>query len=247
MRIIRVSDYDEMSKKAARLIASQVLLKEDSVLGLATGSSPEGMYKELIKMYEDELVDFTDVTTFNLDEYVGLDKNNEHSYRYYMDSKFFNNVNMKEENINVPNGMSSNLEFECNAYEEKIAKYNGIDMQILGIGRNGHIGFNEPDIKFEAVTHVVKLDESTIEDNARFFSSKDLVPRAAVSVGIKTIMQARKIILLAYGEEKAEAIYGMLYGKIVPTLPASVLQLHPDVTIIVDSDASRLLDKNIDK
>lgn len=241
MRIIKVKDYQELSLTAARLIASQVLLKENSVIGLATGSTPEGMYKELVKMYENNLVNFESVISFNLDEYVGLEENHKESYSYYMKDRLFSHVNINKDNIHIPNGNSTDIEEECKNYEKLIEEQGGIDMQILGIGRNGHIGFNEPDVKFEAVTHVVELDDQTRKDNSRFFNSIEEVPTKAISMGIKRIMQSKKIILMAYGVEKADAIYGMIHGKIDPKLPASVLQLHPDVTVILEEGASSRL------
>ncbi|QEK12422.1 glucosamine-6-phosphate deaminase [Crassaminicella thermophila] len=245
MRIICVDDYDEMSKKAANIVASQIILKPDSILGLATGATPLGMYKYLVKTYKDGHIDFEQVKTFNLDEYYGLDKENKQSYYYYMHENFFKFINISKESVNIPNGMAKDIYQESLEYERKIRQCGGIDLQVLGIGRNGHIGFNEPDIKFEALTHMVNLDEQTINDNSRFFDSMEDVPTKAISMGIKTIMHARKILLLASGKEKADAIYGAIYGKITPKLPASVLQLHPDVMFIVDKEAASKL--NLEK
>lgn len=242
MRVICVDNYEQMSQKAARMVASQTILKPDSVLGLATGSTPLGMYKELIKSYEAGHIDFEEIVTFNLDEYYDLDKENEQSYDYYMKSNFFNHINIKSENTNIPNGKANDIFKEAMNYERKIRNAGGLDLQVLGIGRNGHIGFNEPDLKFEASTHMVKLDEQTIKDNSRFFDNIEDVPTKAISMGVKTIMHAKKIILLASGKEKADAIYEAIYGKITPNLPASVLQLHPDVVFIVDKEASSRLD-----
>ncbi|QZY56434.1 glucosamine-6-phosphate deaminase [Crassaminicella profunda] len=242
MRIICVDNYDQMSKKAANIVASQLILKPDSVLGLATGATPLGMYKQLIKTYEEGHIDFEEVTTFNLDEYCDLNKEDEQSYYYYMYENFFKHININIKNLNIPNGRAMDIHKESLEYERKIRKSGGIDLQVLGIGRNGHIGFNEPDIKFEALTHMVKLDEQTIEDNSRFFDSIKDVPTKAISMGIKTIMHAKKIILLASGKEKAEVIYGAIYGKITPELPASVLQLHPDVVFVMDKEAASKLD-----
>lgn len=240
MRFVCVENYEEMSKKAADIVASQLILKPNSVLGLATGSTPLGMYQELVKTYQEGHIDFAEVTTFNLDEYYGINKENEQSYYYYMNENFFKNINTNQ--VYIPNGMAEDIHKECNEYERRIRSSGGIDLQVLGIGRNGHIGFNEPDIKFEALTHMVMLDEQTIEDNSRFFESIDDVPTKAISMGIKTIMHTRKIILLASGKEKADAVYGAIHGKITPELPASVLQLHPDVVFIVDKEASLKLD-----
>lgn len=241
MNILIVKDYNEMSRKAANIVVSQITLKPDSVIGLATGDTPKKMYEEIVELYNNGDVDFAQVKTFNLDEYYGLRKENPESYYYYMMENLFNHVNINKENINIPNGMAENIERECEEYEKRIEKAGGIDLQVLGIGRNGHIGFNEPDLKFEGKTHLVKLDEDTIKANSRFFDSIEEVPKLAISMGIKTIMHARKIILLASGKEKSEAIYKAVNGKITPELPASVLQLHPDVTLIVDKEAASLL------
>lgn len=242
MRIICVNNYEEMSKKAANVVTSQLILKPDSVLGFATGSTPLGMYKQLVKTYKAGHIDFKETTTFNLDEYYGLNKKNKQSYYFYMYENFFKHINIDMNGVNIPNGMAKNIDKECFEYERKIRSGGGIDLQVLGIGRNGHIGFNEPDIKFEALTHMVKLDEQTIKDNSRFFDSIEAVPTKAISMGIKTIMRTKRIILLASGKEKADAISGAIYGKIIPELPASVLQLHPDVIFIVDKEAASKLD-----
>ena len=241
MRIIKVSTYEELSKKAAQMIASQLILKPNSVLGLATGSTPIGTYEELVRMYKSSDIDFYNTVTFNLDEYHGLSPENEQSYIYFMKDKLFKHVNIRTENIHIPSGQAQNIDAECSAYDNKILDFGGIDIQLLGIGRNGHIGFNEPDVKFEALTHLVELDTDTIEANARFFDSIEEVPTQAISMGIKNIMHARKIVLVACGREKAETIQKMIHGDIVPELPASVLQLHPDVTVIVDEEAGALI------
>jgi len=241
MRIIVVDNYEEMSKKAAMMIASQVMLKPNSILGLATGDTPLGMYKELILLYNKNEVDFKEVTTFNLDEYYGLNRENPESYYNYMIVNLFNNININRENINVPDGMAKDVNASCEYYENKIKALGGIDMQVLGIGGNGHIGFNEPDVNFEAQTHLVNLDEETIEANSRFFDSIADVPVKAISMGIKTIMNSKKIILLANGINKAESIERAIKGKISPKVPASILQLHNDVTIILDKEAASLL------
>ena len=238
MRIIVTDDYDGMSKKAADIVASQIILKPDSVVGLATGGTPIGFYRELIKIYKEGKFSFSEVKTFNLDEYYDLDKNNEQSYHCYMRENLFRHIDIKLENVNIPEGTAENIEFECESYEKKIKRAGGIDIQVLGIGINGHIGFNEPDIKFEARTHLVNLDEETIEANSRFFNSIEEVPKSAISMGIKTIMHAKKIVLLAAGSEKANVIEKMIKGSITPDLPASILQLHPDVTLILDKEAA---------
>lgn len=241
MKLIVVKNYEEMSKKAATIMASQVVLKPNSVLGLATGDTPLGMYRELITKYNENEVDFSQVKTFNLDEYYGIEKSNNQSYYYYMTNNFFKHVNVNSDYINIPDGAAMDIQEECSNYESKIREAGGIDIQVLGIGVNGHIGFNEPDVSFEAQTHLVHLDEKTIESNARFFDSIDEVPVKAISMGIKTIMQSKKIILLACGESKADAIYKTIKGKISPEVPASILQLHQDVTIILDEGAAKNL------
>lgn len=241
MKVIVVNNYEEMSIKAAQIVASQIILKEESILGLATGSTPIGMYKELIKLYEQKIIDFEKTKTFNLDEYFGLNRDNDQSYYYYMRNNLFNHINIKTENTNIPDGTAKDIHEECINYEEKIKKAGGIDLQVLGIGTNGHIGFNEPDIKFESTTHLVNLDEETIKANSRFFDSIDEVPKQAISMGIKTIMHSKKIVLLANGKNKADAIYGTVKGNITPELPASILQLHNDVYIIVDKEAASKL------
>lgn len=246
MRIIVAANYHEMSKKAADIVASQVILKPESVVGLATGGTPVGFYRELIKIHKDGKFSFKDVKTFNLDEYYGLDKDNTQSYHYYMMKNLFNHIDINIENINIPSGTAKDIEVECKAYEARIKNAGGIDIQVLGIGTNGHIGFNEPDVKFEAITHLVNLDEETIEANSRFFNSIEEVPKSAISMGIKTIMHAKKIVLLASGSEKAKVIERMMNGDITPDLPASILQLHPDVTLILDKDAaSELIEEDV--
>lgn len=241
MRIIIVENYEEMSKKAAAMMASQIILKPESVLGLATGDTPLGMYRELIRMYNENMIDFSKVKTFNLDEYYGLGKDSNQSYNYYMINNLFKHINIDKENINIPNGMAKNIEEECISYEKSIKEAGGIDIQVLGIGVNGHIGFNEPDVKFEAETHLVNLDEKTIESNSRFFKSIEEVPTKAISMGIKTIMHSKKIVLLANGASKADAIAKTVNGKISPEVPASILQLHQDVAIIVDKESASKL------
>lgn len=241
MKIIVTNSYDEMSRKAALTVASHIILRPYSVLGLATGDTPLGMYRKLIDFYNDGDIDFTEIKTFNLDEYYGLSRLDPQSYHNYMMENLFKHINIKNHNINIPDGMAQSIEEECKNYEEKIKNSGGIDLQILGIGRNGHIGFNEPDVKFEGTTHLVELDEDTIKANARFFESIEKVPTRAISMGIKTIMHARKILLLAHGKEKAQAIYKAVEGKITPEVPASVLQLHPDVTLIMDKEAASYL------
>ncbi|GMQ58877.1 glucosamine-6-phosphate deaminase [Vallitalea sediminicola] len=245
MRIIVTGTYEEMSKKAATLVASQVNLKPNSILGLATGGTPVGMYKELVKMYQDDEVDFSTVKTFNLDEYYPIDKTNDQSYYYYMKDNLFNHVNISEECINIPNGQANDIEEECYEYDKNIYNSGGIDLQVLGIGTNGHIGFNEPDLTFESGTHKVTLDDETIKANSRFFDSIDEVPTEAISMGMKTIMQSKKIVLLANGEAKAKIIEKMLFGEISPNVPASILQLHPHVIVILDKEAAKYIQDKI--
>ncbi|MFS8501779.1 MAG: glucosamine-6-phosphate deaminase, partial [Caldicoprobacter sp.] len=201
MKVIICKNYDEMSQTAAEIVAKQINSNPHTVLGLATGSTPVGMYKTLVKMYKEGKVDFSNVVTFNLDEYVGLDKDHPCSYHRFMDENLFNHINIKRENVHLPNGVAPSLEEECKAYEKMIAKAGGITLQVLGIGHNGHIGFNEPGTPFHSLTHVVELAQRTIEANSRFFNSPDEVPRKAISMGIKTIMQAQKILLLASGKD----------------------------------------------
>jgi len=237
MRVCKAKDYEDMSKKAARILASQIILKPDSVLGLATGSTPEGMYKEIVNMYKNGDIDFSQIKTANLDEYKGITKDNEQSYYYFMNKHLFKHVNIKPENTNIPDGMAEDGEAEGKRYDEVVRKLGGVDLQVLGIGNNGHIGFNEPDEFFAKGTHQVALTQSTIEANARFFNSIDEVPKFAYSMGIQTIMSAHKILLMASGKVKADAIYNTIYGNITPKVPASILQLHPDVIIVADEEA----------
>ncbi|MFZ2539831.1 MAG: glucosamine-6-phosphate deaminase [Oscillospiraceae bacterium] len=237
MKIIKAKDYNDMSKKAAGIFFSQITLKADSVIGLATGSTPIGTYKKLIEMYNANDLDFNEVKTVNLDEYVGLSGESDQSYRYFMNTNLFNYINIDKANTNVPNGQALDKELECERYEKLIKSLGGIDIQLLGIGNNGHIGFNEPNDCFDKYTHEVNLTESTIKSNTRFFACEADVPKTAISMGIKTIMDAKKIVLVANGSAKANIIYDTCFGPITPNVPASALQLHPDVTIIVDEEA----------
>lgn len=237
MRLYRAKDYNDLSRKAANIISAQVIMKPDCVLGLATGSSPLGTYRQLIEWYKKGDLDFSEVKSVNLDEYKGLPKDNDQSYYYFMHQNFFKDININPENTHIPNGMEPDSEKECSRYNQVISDLGGIDLQLLGLGHNGHIGFNEPDTAFAKMTHCVDLAPSTIEANKRFFASADDVPRQAYTMGIKTIMQARKILLIVSGEDKAQILYDVLNGPITPHGPASILQLHSDVTVVADEAA----------
>jgi len=241
MRIIFTRDYEDMSLEAAKIVAGQLYLKPESVLGLATGSTPVGLYEKLVQLYEVTGLDFSGVTTFNLDEYVGMAPQHPQSYHYFMSEHLFSKVNLRPDHCFVPDGMAEDLAAEGRRYDARIAQSGGIDLQVLGIGRNAHIGFNEPDIKFEAMTHKVRLDDETIRANARFFERQEDVPRYAISMGIRNIMLARRVLLLANGKEKAEAVRAAVCGGVSPKAPASILQLHRDATFIVDAEAAALL------
>ena len=232
MKFIEVESYDKLSKIAAGILTAQVIMKPNCVLGLATGSTPIGTYKYMIEAYERGDVDFKDVTTVNLDEYAGLDGNNDRSYRYFMNKNLFSQINIDKANTYIPNGCAENLVEEGKRYDAFIDSLGGIDVQLLGIGLDGHIGFNEPDSYFVRETHVVDLDDSTIKANARFFGSEEEVPRRAVTMGIGGIMSAKKILLIANGPAKEDIINKAFFGPITPEIPASVLQLHHDVTVI---------------
>jgi len=240
MRVIITNSYAEMSCEAARIIDRQVLAKEDSVLGLSTGDTPTGMYKELVQIYNCGLIDFFKVITFNLDEYYGLPPDHPQSYHRYMREKLFNYVNVQEGNIHIPDGVAKDIEEECGRYEEEIYRYGGIDLQILGIGPNGHIAFNEPGSDWGMITGLVKLSEETRRRAATHFRDPAEVPTQGITMGIKTIMKARKILLLASGKDKAKITFEALKGPITKQVPASTLQLHPRVTIVLDKEAGSL-------
>lgn len=240
MRIIKTADYNDMSRKAANIISAQIINKASSVLGLATGSTPIKTYEYLIERYKNGDLDFSGITTFNLDEYYGLPKTNEKSYYYFMYDKLFSHVNINPANVHIPDGTNKNADNECMEYEKSILRAGGIDLQLLGCGHNGHIGFNEPNDVFFSDTHLVNLAESTIQANKRFFKSEDEVPKQSYTMGIKTIMNARKIIMLISGESKKEIVKEAFFGPITSKVPASVLQLHRDFTLIVDKDAFSL-------
>lgn len=241
MEVIIAKDYEALSKQAAIVLASQVISRPSSVLGLATGSTPVGAYKNLVSFYNEGIVDFSRAIVFNLDEYYGVAPENPCSYRWFMEDNLFKHINIRQENTHIPNGLARDTAAECREYEEKIRRAGGIDLQLLGIGGNGHIGFNEPGDSFKSVTHLVELDPGTIAANSRFFASADEVPRKAISMGIRSIMAARRIILLASGAGKAKAVYEMVLGPVTPEHPASVLQLHPQVIVILDQEAASLL------
>ena len=242
MNLRVVNSYEELSKVAASEFSKVIKEKPNAILGLATGGSPIGMYKELIKMYENKELDFSKITTVNLDEYIGLNPEHSQSYRYFMNDNLFNHINIDVANTFVPNGLAKDLEVECKEYDKRIIELGGIDIQLSGVGNNGHIAFNEPDEHLSAGTHVISLTENTIEANARFFDNIDDVPRTAITMGVGGIMKAKKIILIASGESKAEAIKGLFSGKITTENPASMLQMHRDVTVIVDKEAAKLIE-----
>ena len=241
MRIYCTKDYQKMSRKAAGIIGAQVVLKPDSVLGLATGSTPIGTYEYLIKGYQNKDLDFSEITTVNLDEYKGLSRENDQSYYYFMYHHLFKDININMERVNIPDGTKEDGDAECARYESLIKQYGGADLQLLGLGHNGHIGFNEPADEFVKNTHCVALTESTIEANKRFFTSADDVPRHAYTMGINTIMKAKKILLIVSGEDKAEILKKSLFGPVTSQVPASILQLHKDLVVVADEAAMSLI------
>ncbi|MCI5870213.1 MAG: glucosamine-6-phosphate deaminase [Dorea sp.] len=243
MIIYRAKNYQDMSRKAANIISAQIIMKPNCVLGLATGSSPVGTYQQLIEWYKKGDLDFSQVTSINLDEYKGLGPDNDQSYRYFMNTNLFNHVNINKNHTFVPDGLEKDSDKACSEYNHIITREGGIDLQLLGLGHNGHIGFNEPGAAFEKETHCVDLTESTIEANKRFFDSEESVPKQAYTMGIKSIMQAKKILVIVSGESKAEILKEVLHGPITPAVPASILQLHNDVTIVADEAALGKLDQ----
>lgn len=246
MKIQAAKNYNDLSRKAANLISAQVIIKPDAVLGLATGSTPIGTYAQLIDWYRKGDVDFSQTVSVNLDEYMGLGGDHDQSYRYFMNEQLFNHINIRKEYTNVPDGKADDLEEECARYNQVIRQTGGIDLQLLGIGGNGHIGFNEPGDVFEKETHVVTLTSETRQSNARFFQSLDEVPTHAITMGMQNIMSAQRILLLATGEAKAEAVYSSFFGPITPAVPASILQLHKEVTVIADEAALSLVREKLD-
>lgn len=241
MRLIVVKDYDEMSKTAAKEMAAVVNSNPKAILGLATGGTPEGMYKELIRMNKAGEIDFKDVTSVNLDEYVGLGGDHPQSYRYFMNNHLLDHINIDKSRTFVPNGLAEDVNEEGRKYDQMIDDLGGIDMQLLGVGTNGHIAFNEPDGELVAGTHLTGLTKSTIESNSRYFDSEDDVPKTAVTMGLGQIMKSKKILLIASGENKAEAMKELFSGKISTSCPVTMLQMHKDVTVILDEAAASLL------
>ena len=237
MKIYCGENYKEMSRKAANIISAQIITKSDCVLGLATGSTPIGTYDQLVEWYEKGDMDFSEVTSVNLDEYKGLSGENDQSYRYFMNKHLFDRVYIDKSRTFVPNGLEEDSQKACEEYNEIIHRLGGIDLQLLGLGHNGHIGFNEPGDAFEKETHCVNLTERTIEANKRFFEKESAVPRQAYTMGIKTIMQAKKVLVIVSGEDKADIVYKAFAGPITPEVPASVLQLHNDVTLVENKAA----------
>ena len=240
MIIYKGKDYQDVSRKAANIMSAQIIMKPDAVLGLATGSTPVGMYAQLVEWYKKGDLDFSQVTTVNLDEYKGISGDNEQSYRYFMNKNLFDHINIDKNKTFVPDGLEENSDKACAEYNAVISRTGGVDMQLLGIGENGHIGFNEPGAAFEKETHLVDLAESTIRANARFFTSIDEVPKQAYTMGIRTIMQAKKILVVVSGESKADIVSRAFFGPVTPEVPASILQMHPDVTVVCDEAALSL-------
>ena len=237
MKIIRCKDYADMSRKAANIISAQVILKPNAKLGLATGTTPIGAYQQLIKWYEKDDVDFAEVSTYNLDEYRGLSHDDPQSYHYFMRDNFFDHININLDNTHVPDGSNPNAEEACAEYDALVKAAGYVDLQLLGIGNNGHIGFNEPDEAFSKGTHCVDLTESTIKANSRLFEREEDVPRQAYTMGVQTIMRAKMILVVANGSAKQQAVYDMVYGPVTPRVPASILQLHTNCTVIADEAA----------
>ena len=242
MRIIRAKNYEDMSRKAAAIIAAQVILKPDCVLGLATGGTPVGLYKNLVSWHKAGELDFSAVHSVNLDEYRGLPREHGESYWSFMHRNLFDHVNIAPENINLPDGTNMDADAECARYDAVIASLGGVDLQLLGIGHDGHIGFNEPSEAFDLGTHCVDLAEETIDANQRFFSSRDEVPRQAYTMGTRTIMHARKVLMVVSGKDKAEIIKKAFFGPVTPLVPASLLQMHEDFILVADEDALSLVD-----
>ncbi len=241
MRVYQAENYKAMSRRAANIISAQVIYKPGCVLGLATGSTPIGTYQQLIEWYKKGDLSFAEVHSVNLDEYVGLPGTHDQSYRWFMQTNFFDHIDIRPDWTNVPVGTAPDPQAECARYNQVIRDLGGIDLQLLGMGHNGHIGFNEPGEAFELETHLVDLTESTIQANARFFASMDQVPRQALTMGIKSIMQAKHILVVVSGEDKADIVLRAFRGPVTPEVPASILQVHPNVTLVGDKAALRKL------
>lgn len=241
MKIICAEDYADMSCKAADLLSEQIILKSDSILGLATGGTVLGIYNHLIQQYQKKHIDFAQIRTVNLDEYTGLSPDDKNSYHWYMKQNFFSHVNLDPSNCYLPDGRAESPAEECSRYEQLIASLGGIDLQLLGLGHNGHIGFNEPGTGFDEKTHLVTLSESTRQANSRFFPAENDIPKQAITMGIKSIMKARRILLCVSGAAKAEILQQVLFGPVTPKIPGSILQMHPDVTVIADMAACSCL------
>lgn len=241
MKIIKTKDYEHMSRVTANILSAQVIMKPDCILGLATGSTPVGAYKQLVQWYQKGDLDFSEVTSVNLDEYKGLSPENDQSYRYFMNHNLFDHINIRKDHTFVPNGLEPDAEKACGDYNKILHGLGSIDLQLLGLGNNGHIGFNEPSSTFEKETHCVDLTQSTIDANARFFASLSEVPRQAYTMGIQTIMQAKKIVVAVSGQGKASIVKEAFFGPVTPQVPASVLQLHSDITVVGDEAALSLL------
>ena len=240
MKVIIAKNYEEMSKKAFEVMSEVVKNNPHAVIGLATGSTPIGLYKEMIKDHKENGTSYKNIKTVNLDEYAGLDYSSDQSYVYFMRDNLFDHIDIDLKNTNIENGKATDRQAECDRYNALLEKMQQ-DIQVLGIGSNGHIAFNEPGTAFGSVTHIVDLTESTIKDNSRMFKSIDEVPRQAFTMGLKNIMNAKKILILANGANKAKAVYGLVKGEVTEKLPASVLQLHPDCTLVVDEEAAALI------
>lgn len=237
MRIYKTRDYDDMSRKAANLISAQVIMKPDCVLGLATGSTPVGTYRQLVQWYQKGDLDFSQVTSVNLDEYKGISPDNSQSYRYFMNENLFQKVNIQRDRTFVPDGLEEDSQEACRKYDEILRTTDPVDLQLLGLGHNGHIGFNEPGDCFEKGTHCVTLSDRTIQANRRFFASEEEVPRQAYTMGIGSIMSARRILIVVAGEDKAEIVRKAFFGPVTPQVPASILQFHKDVILVADEAA----------
>ena len=241
MNIVVCKDYEQMCRQAATVVSARILRKPNVILGFPTGSTPEGMYAQLVRMHREEGIDWREVTTFNLDEYVGLPPEHDQSYRYFMNRQLFDHVNIPKSNTHLLNGCAADLQSECQRYEDAIARAGGIDLQVLGIGRNGHIGFNEPATAFSPMSVCESLTQDTINVNARLFANLSDVPKTAITMGIGSIMRAREILLLANGSNKTQAVKEMITGAVAPRMPASILQFHQSVTILLDQEAAAML------